>query len=106
MHKRRAATQARGAADAGAVSEYAHRKLKAFIFLSTIFMSMNPHCSMPGRLIPLLAALGIGCGHIAAAVFSKLDAKTQPDVFVWTDTCNVTVRRTRHALGSRIRQDG
>ena len=48
---------------------------------------------MKVSLITLLAALGISCGHLLAASFSRPDAKAQPDLFAWTDTCNVYVLR-------------
>ena len=34
-----------------------------------------------------------GSGRLAAAGFSQPDARGQPDLFVWTDTCNVYVLR-------------
>ena len=45
---------------------------------------------MKATILIILAAL---CGHLAAAAFSQPDAKGQPDLFVWTDTCNVWVLR-------------
>ena len=69
------------------------RKMGAFIFLSLIFLSINSLRAMTDRLIPLLAALGISCSQLAAAGFSQPDAKAQPDLFAWTDTCNIYVLR-------------
>ena len=43
--------------------------------------------------IAWLAALSVSCGPLAAADFSQPDAKAQPDLFAWTDTCNVYVLR-------------
>ena len=48
-------------------------------------------------LLTLLAALGIGCGQLAAAGFSQPDARAQPELFAWTDTCNVYVLRDGNA---------
>ena len=69
----------------------------AFIFLSSIFLSINSLRAMTGILLTLLAALGISCGQLAAASFSQPDAKAQPDLFAWTDTCNVYVLRDGEA---------
>jgi len=43
--------------------------------------------------IALLATLCVHFGPLAAAGFSRPDAKAQPNLFVWTDTCNVYVLR-------------
>ncbi len=47
----------------------------------------------PRPFLALLAALVVGCGQLAAAGFSQPDAKALPNLFVWTDTCNVHVLR-------------
>ena len=60
------------------------RKMGAFIFLSSIFLSINSLRAMTGILLTLLAALGSSCGQLAAADFSQPDAKAQPDLFAWT----------------------
>ncbi len=52
---------------------------------------------MKKATLTFLAALFIGCGQLAAAGFSQPDAKAQPDLFVWTDTCNVYVLRDSDA---------
>ena len=65
----------------------------AFIFLSSISLSINSLRAMTGILLTLLAALGISCGQLAAVSFSQPDARAQPDLFAWTDTCNVYVLR-------------
>src|SRR5436190_21320857 len=44
-------------------------------------------------LFTLLATLAVSCNHLLAEGFSQPDAKAQPDLFVWTDTCNVYVLR-------------
>jgi glyoxylase-like metal-dependent hydrolase (beta-lactamase superfamily II) len=44
-----------------------------------------------------LAALGLSCGQLAAEGFSQPDARAQPDLFVWADTCNVYVLRDGNA---------
>ena len=43
--------------------------------------------------IALLATLCVHCGPLSAVGFSRPDAKAQPNLFVWTDTCNVYVLR-------------
>ncbi len=43
--------------------------------------------------LKLLAALLVGCGQLPAATFSQPDANALPDLFVWSDTCNVHVLR-------------
>ena len=52
---------------------------------------------MKKSTLAFLAALFIGCGQLAAATFSRPDAKGQPDLFAWTDTCNVWVLRDGEA---------
>ena len=52
---------------------------------------------MKHSFLILLAALGLGCSELAAAGFTQPDAKGQPDLFVWTDTCNVHVLRDGEA---------
>ncbi len=48
---------------------------------------------MRRKLIHLLAALGVSLSRLAAESFYQPDAKAQPDLFIWTDTCNVCVLR-------------
>ena len=73
------------------------REMGLFIFLSSIFLPINYLRAMTGRLLTLLAALGISCGQLTAADFSQPDARAQPDLFVWTDTCKVYVVRDGEA---------
>jgi hypothetical protein len=48
-------------------------------------------------LLRFLAALAVGCGQLAAASFTQPDAKALPNLFIWTDTCNVHVLRDGEA---------
>ncbi len=48
---------------------------------------------MKKAILTLLAALFVGCVQLAAAGFSQPDAKALPNLYVWTDTCNVHVLR-------------
>ena len=45
----------------------------------------------------MLAAFSVSCGPLVAAGFSQPDARAQPDLFAWTDTCNVYVLRDGEA---------
>lgn len=53
--------------------------------------------AMKQSIITLLSVLGFSCSQLMAAGFSRPDAKAQPDLFAWTDTCNVYVLRVGDA---------
>ncbi len=52
---------------------------------------------MKKATLTFLALIFVGCGQLAAGGFTQPDSKAQPNLFVWTDTCNVHVLRDDEA---------
>ena len=59
---------------------------------------LRGRCAVPSmKKILLSILLVVSCGSASAAEFVQPDAKALPDLFVWTDTCNVWVLRDGEA---------